>query len=203
MLKWIALCLITLIAAHFLHLCACFTCSSVHVSTLHPLLAHHHLCYVDVHCTFLFLYFIFAVYLSFFVSVHVLLSWFLLFCQISHEKKLFGFLAFSFQYLAVLGCLIEYFCKLLCFGWFLPVEKNRYTFVWAIMINLPRTVARKCSVGGLYVCARRLDIENLLKSPLIHGVWYINLGTLGLCLEGRSPPKHPRRDGAESAWTAN
>jgi len=26
---------------------------------------------------------------------------------------------------------------------------------------------------------------------------------LGLRLEGRSPPKHPRSDGAESAWTAN
>ena len=40
MLKCIAICLITLIAA-------CFTCSSLHVSTLHPLLAHHHhLCYV-------------------------------------------------------------------------------------------------------------------------------------------------------------
>jgi len=41
-----------LIAARFLHLCACFTCSSVHVSTLHPLLAHHHLCYVDVYYVF-------------------------------------------------------------------------------------------------------------------------------------------------------
>ena len=48
--KYIALCLITLIAAHFLHLCACFTCSSVHVSTLYPLFAHHHLCYVGVSC---------------------------------------------------------------------------------------------------------------------------------------------------------
>ena len=31
-------------------LLACFTYSSVHASTLHPLLAHHHLCYVDVYC---------------------------------------------------------------------------------------------------------------------------------------------------------
>jgi len=50
------ICLTTLTAARFLHLCACLTCSSVHVSTLHPMLAHHHLCYVDIHCLFL-LYF--------------------------------------------------------------------------------------------------------------------------------------------------
>ena len=59
-------CLITPIAARFLQLCACFTCSSTHVSTLHPLLAHHHLCYVDVYCVFFF-NFIFAVFLRFFV----------------------------------------------------------------------------------------------------------------------------------------
>jgi len=47
-LKCLALCLITIIAARFLHLYACLTCSSVHTSSLHPLLAHHHLCYVDV-----------------------------------------------------------------------------------------------------------------------------------------------------------
>ena len=40
----IALCLITLIIPYFSHLCAWFTCSSVHTSTLHPLIAHHHLC---------------------------------------------------------------------------------------------------------------------------------------------------------------
>ena len=45
----IALDLITLIAACFLHLCACFTCSSAHALTLHPLLAHHCLCHVDVY----------------------------------------------------------------------------------------------------------------------------------------------------------
>ena len=45
----IALCLATLVVVHFLHLCACFNCWSAHVST-HPLLAHHHLCYVDLYC---------------------------------------------------------------------------------------------------------------------------------------------------------
>jgi len=45
-----ALCLTTLIiAARLLHLCACFNCTSVHASTLHPLLAHYHLCYVDLY----------------------------------------------------------------------------------------------------------------------------------------------------------
>jgi len=34
-----------IIAAYILHLYACLTCSSVHASSLHPLLARHHLCY--------------------------------------------------------------------------------------------------------------------------------------------------------------
>jgi len=34
---------------------ACLACSSVHASSLHPLLSQHHLCYVDVYCVFLFL----------------------------------------------------------------------------------------------------------------------------------------------------
>jgi len=29
------------------HLCAYFTCWSVHPSTLRPVLSHHHLCYVN------------------------------------------------------------------------------------------------------------------------------------------------------------
>jgi len=32
----------------FLHIYACLTCSSVHASSLYPLLAHHRLCYVDL-----------------------------------------------------------------------------------------------------------------------------------------------------------
>jgi len=39
-----------------------------------------------------------------------------------------------------------------------------------VMINPPRTVARKCSLGGLCVCAGRFDIESLLKSPLIYSI---------------------------------
>jgi len=49
------------------------------------------------------------------------------------------------------------------------------------MINPPRTIARKCLLGGgLYVCAGRLDIENLLKSPLIYSISYFNLGALSV-----------------------
>ena len=58
---------------------------------------------------------------------------------------------------------------------------------------------QKMFTRGLHVCAGRLDIENLSKSPLIYSVSYFNLGTLRLCLERRSPPKHPRGDGTESA----
>jgi len=39
---------LTLIVAYFSYLCACFTCSSVHIYLiLHPLPANHHLCYVN------------------------------------------------------------------------------------------------------------------------------------------------------------
>ena len=79
-LKCLALCLIAIIAACFLYLYACLTCSSVHASSLHPLLlAHHHLCYVDVYCVF----FIFAIryislWLHFGLFVYIFLSdWFL------------------------------------------------------------------------------------------------------------------------------
>jgi len=48
------------------------TCSSVHASTLHPLLAHHHLCYVDVYCVF----FLLVVFLLFsFFSVCLVFSY--------------------------------------------------------------------------------------------------------------------------------
>jgi len=64
-LKCLALWLITIFAAYFLHLYACLTCSSVNASSLHPLLAHHHLCYVDVYCVF---FFYFWYMLHFFVT---------------------------------------------------------------------------------------------------------------------------------------
>ena len=53
---------------HLLHLliCTCFTCSSAHVSTLYPLLAHHHLCDVDVNCVFIYIILFFCCILCFF-----------------------------------------------------------------------------------------------------------------------------------------
>ena len=51
-IKCPALCLITILAACFIPLRACLTCSSVHASSLHPLLAHRHLCCADVYCVF-------------------------------------------------------------------------------------------------------------------------------------------------------
>jgi len=33
---------------------------------------------------------------------------------------------------------------------------------------------------GLYICAGKLDIENLLESPLIYSVSFFDLGTLVL-----------------------
>jgi len=85
------------------------------------------------------------------------------------------------------------FMWLLYVGLQLLGGQNRYAFVWAIMINTPRTVARKCSLWGLYVCAVRLDIENFLKPPVICSVWYFNLGALELCLEGEAHQSTPGR----------
>jgi len=64
------------------------------------------------------------------------------------------------------------------------------------MINPLRSVARKCSLEGLYVCAGRLDIENILKSSLICTVSYLNLGTLGLCRTPRVTASKHENDGA-------
>ena len=48
-----------------------FSNSSVHASSLHPLLAYHHLCYVDVYCVFFFFYFC---YMLLFVNEMLLLN---------------------------------------------------------------------------------------------------------------------------------
>jgi len=39
-----------------------------------------------------------------------------------------------------------------------------------------RTVARKSSIGKLYVCAGGLDIQKFDEIPLIYSVSYLNLG---------------------------
>jgi len=62
-----------------------------------------------------------------------------------------------------------------------------------------RTVARKSSIGGLYVCARDFTFvqEGLTskvdKIPLIYSVSYFNLGGFELCLGELSEPKPPWR----------
>ena len=65
-----------------------------------------------------------------------------------------------------------------------------------------RTVARKSSIGGLYVCAvgafhssRGAWHSNFTKIPLIYGVSYLNLGEHGAFFGGISPPKPPSGDG--------
>ena len=83
-----SLCLKTIIAARFLHLYACLTCSSVHASILHPLLAHHHLWYVDVfahclptfNCVTVMLMFIvfFSICIFFFSTVNIMCFCFLI-----------------------------------------------------------------------------------------------------------------------------
>ena len=68
-------------------------------------------------------------------------------------------------------------------------SSNKITFID------PRTVARKSSIGRLYVRARVGWHSNLTKIPLIYSVSYFSLGGLELCLGGLSPPKPPSGDG--------
>ena len=84
--KCLALCLITIIAAYFLHLCACLACSSVHASSLHPLLVHHHLsfCVMLMSIAFFLLFYFFFIYAAFLCD-------------------------------SILDCLCTYFCFLLFF----------------------------------------------------------------------------------------
>jgi len=52
-----------------------------------------------------------------------------------------------------------------------------------------RTVARKLSIGGLYVRAGGAWHSNLTKIPLIYSVPYFNLGGVGAFFGGISPQK--------------
>jgi len=56
-------------------------------------------------------------------------------------------------------------------------------------------------VGGLCVCAGGLDIENLIKTPMIHNAPYFDLGELGTLFGEAKPTKAPpwRRDCEESS----
>ena len=53
-----------------------------------------------------------------------------------------------------------------------------------------RMVARKFSIGGLWVCARGLDIKKLTKTQLIHSVSCFNLGIWSF-VYGSLAPKSP------------
>jgi len=59
-----------------------------------------------------------------------------------------------------------------------------------ICLLLRRTVARKSSVGGLTL-VQGLDIEILIKTPLIYSVSCFRLGTHVALFWGLSPPKPP------------
>jgi len=128
--NWIALCLATLVVVvvRFLHLCVCFNCPSVHASTFHSLLAHHHLCYLDIYyvCTITQLFFIlFYVYYSpsfmYYFCKYFLLpcfSWILCFCVnfAPDSFPLFGSMAFCIWvfYYRVCLKLKHYICIM---GW--------------------------------------------------------------------------------------
>jgi len=61
--------------------------------------------------------------------------------------------------------------------------------------GLGRTVARKFSIGELYVCGGWLDILKLTNTPLIYNVSCFSLGGLGASFGGLSRPKIPSGDG--------
>jgi len=119
-LKCPALCLITITDARIPHLYACLTCSSINASSLHPLLAHHHLCYVDVYCVlFYFIFFLFLWYVT----------------------SLCDFIAFSFYglsllelitfvlYVIIFCSLLHYICVFFVVYFFLPkLSRGIYLF---------------------------------------------------------------------------
>jgi len=94
-LKCLALCFITIIAtsvlASFTYMLASPAHLTVHASSLHPLPARHHLCYVDVYCVF----FIFAI---FYISLRL------------H----FGLFAYIFSLSFIFLCHSLFFFKLAC-----------------------------------------------------------------------------------------
>jgi len=84
------------IAARFLHLCACLTCSSVHASSLHPLLAHHHLCYVGVYCVVFFVFLFFLIFAIYYISLWLHFGLFMYIFSIVRHSIVFIFAAFWF-----------------------------------------------------------------------------------------------------------
>jgi len=90
-------------------------------------------------------------------------------------------------------------CRVFC------TSKKNYN--QGLQEGVHRSVARKLSIGGLYVWAGGLNVRaweawhsNLTKNPLIFRVSYFNLWGLELCLGGLSPLKPPRGDGTGGTW---
>jgi len=58
-------------------------------------------------------------------------------------------------------------------------------------VTIVRTVSRKTSIGGLYVCAEVLDILKIDKTTLIYSASYFNVGRLVALFGGSKPTKAP------------
>ena len=54
-----------------------------------------------------------------------------------------------------------------------------------------KTVTRKYSIGGLYICAVGLDILKFEQTLLFYSALYFNWGSWNFVLEGLSPQKPP------------
>ena len=65
---------------------------------------------------------------------------------------------------------------------------------WWTSCDPSRTVARKCSVGGLYIFSGGLDVCAGGLTLFIYSISYFNLGGLGALFGGLNPPKPPRGD---------
>ena len=106
---------------YFSHVRAWFTCSSVHASTLHPLLAHHCLCYVNDCCVY-DLTFLFRTVCVFFNWVgHRII--FVHFCHGPPSVAIFDFRVYCLLF-QIFFCIqmmfwimFPIFCIFLCFNW--------------------------------------------------------------------------------------
>jgi len=135
-LKCLALCLITTIAARFLHLYACLTCSSVHAdaSSLHPLLGHHHQCCVDVFFSLYF--FLFLWYVTFLCDSYVLYLFFFCWAYVKPHFRL------VFQ------------IYLLVFLWWLPLNcTNLVTLLFRVIVLVVYTG---------FICGKKITLSSVV-----------------------------------------
>ena len=163
--KCLALRLITIIPACFSHLRACLTCLSVHASSLHPLLAYHHLCYVDIYGVFLFL--LYATFLcdsglvvcvhifSFvfiFVSFHAIAT--ILYCHLPY--------VFSVQFMCLIWSL---FLTLIFDG--VGMMKHVCVFVVLIVFNLQQNSSSSAVASwGKITALTRVKTVFISKVPV-------------------------------------